>query len=104
MSATYNTTDTRFILFRIADAIENGVIVLGKFASVGPYRVATGDDSEFRIVFYNGTTHDVATTGSIDAASHFIAIEGEGNATRALNKALADINEIAARVAAEVPA
>mgnify|MGYP000963307170 CR=1 FL=1 len=99
MSATYNTTDTRFILFRIADAIENGVIVLGKFASVGPYRTATGG-AEFRIVFYNGTTHDVATTGSIDAASHFIAIEGEGNATRALNKALADISEIAAKVAA----
>jgi hypothetical protein len=87
MNATYNTTDTRFILFRIADAIEAGVIVLGRFASVGTYRTATGG-VEFRIVFYNGTTHDVATDGSINAAHHFIDIEGAGGATQALNSAL----------------
>ena len=90
MNATYNTTDTRFILFRIADAIEAGVIVLGKFASVGPYRTATGG-SEFRVIFYNGVTHDVATDGSIPAAHHFINIEGVGNATRALNAAIVPI-------------
>ena len=90
MDSANNTTDTRFILFRIADAIEAGVIVLGKFASVGTYRTATGGtaDVQFRVIFYNGTTHDVVTDGSIPAAHHFIAIEGEGNATRALNAAL----------------
>ena len=100
MSATYNTTDTRFILFRIADAIENGVIVVGVNASVGPYRVATGDDAEFRVIPRNVTTGETRHDGSIEAANRFIYIEGAGNATRALNKALADINEIAAKVAA----
>lgn len=87
MSAQYNTIDTRFITFRIADAIEAGTIILGVNASVGPYRTATGIN-EFRVIPRNVTTPDTRHEGSIDAAVRFIYIEGEGNAARALNKAL----------------
>ena len=86
MNATYNTTDTRFNLFGLADAIEAGVIVRGRYASVGTYRTATS--REYRVVFHNGITHDVVTDGSRNAAQHFVAIEGEEHAALALNDAL----------------
>ena len=72
--------------YKMAEAIEAGVIVLGRYASVGTYCTATG--REFRVVFYNGVTHDVVMDGSIPAAHHFIAIEGEAHAAQALNDAL----------------
>ena len=87
MSATYNTVDTRFILFRIADAIEAGTVVVGVNASVGRYQTATGNDAQFRVIPRNVTAPDTGYDGSIDAAHRFIYLEGEGNAARALTKA-----------------
>ena len=84
MKFTYKPVDTRFILFRIADAIESGVIILGQNASIGQYQTATGDN---RYCVMERNT-DTMFINSIESASKFIEIEGAFNATRALNKAI----------------
>lgn len=71
---------------RIEDAIRQGIILLGKHSSIGPYQSATRQQRFAVIHNREITIYDVP----LEAAQRWVAIEGSHNANLILARALQD--------------
>lgn len=74
--------------YQIVNAIHDGAILLGRRATVGQYRTATGASGYAVIPTSRTNEPETQHAESIDAAARFVAIEGDYNAACALDRAL----------------
>ncbi len=76
--------------YAIADAIQRGIVVLGRQASIGRYQLATGKRFYAVIPAIRTGQPETQHTDSGGAAHRFCTLEGDYNSAVALDRAIND--------------